>query len=531
MQCSAGATWWDAGAYAGPVTQHEPGTGWSSDPAEMVEQVKAMAGEMSVEDLRAFTMSLLTAGSAHADSFSRPEPPNQRRPRRDDVRTYRVRVDIVGAKPPIWRRLDLGSDLMLDDLHVAIQAAFGWTDSHLHRFGVGPSFWDHSTEWYLCPFDVEEGEDHGVPEHEVRLDEVLVEAGDTLLYVYDYGDDWEHRVRLEEVSDRAEGAPLAVCVDGRRAGPPEDCGGIPGYEQMLAEASDPTAEMHAEAVEHLGFFVEEGDFDPSRFDRDDVNAALEGALDHGLRAAYHTVKLGGLLLSVQGRPSGEAMLDLVRKAALDRTTLVDITVARQMTQRFAWMLDRVGDDGIRLTAAGYLPPVHVEAAMTELGLDEEWIGKGNREDLTYPVLDLRETTQRLGLLRKYRGRLLLTKLGQRVRDDPVALWWHIARRLPSHKHGSSEFEAGVVALLLAAAGRELESADSLRLVADVLTDLGWRLSTGEPISPDSARDAASDTLSILEHTGAVEKESLLARSSKPTPNGRVLARAALSASG
>lgn len=193
------------------------------------------------------------------------------------------------------------------------------------------------------------------------------------------------------------------------------------------------------------------------------------------------------------------------------------------------MLDRVGDDGIKLTAAGYLPPVHVEAAMSELGLDEEWIGKGNREDLTYPVLELRETTQSLGLLRKYRGRLLLTKQGQRLKDDTASLWWHIARRLPNHKQGSAEFQAGLVALLLVAAGRDVWTNESGRLLAETLTDCGWRLSTGEGVSEISAFDAARETVAILQHMGALG--SRLGASSGPTPNGAVLARAALGTQG
>jgi hypothetical protein len=74
--------------------------------------------------------------------------------------------------------------------------------------------------------------------------------------------------------------------------------------------------------------------------------------------------------------------------------------------------------------------VHVEAAFTELEFDKVWIGAGNREDLTYPVLDLRESAQRIGLLRKHRGRLLATARGRALRTDPVGLWWHLAERTP-----------------------------------------------------------------------------------------------------
>ena len=424
--------------------------------------------------------------------------------------------------------MDVGSNLMLDDLHIAIQTVFGWTDSHLHRFGLGLEIWDHGTEFYLCPFDVDEGEDAGVPEDQVRLDEVLVDAGDTLLYVYDYGDNWGHKIRLEAVSDRPDGVTPVVCIDGRRAGPPEDCGGVHGYEEMLSEAADPASDEHADAVERMVHYFGGTDFDPSQFNLDDANAALEFALDRGIRAAYHSEKLGGLLLAVQGHRSGDVLIDLARTAQLDQTVEIDARTASTMMRRFTWLLQRVGDDGIKLTAAQYLPPVHVEAAMNELDMGDEWIGKGNREDMTLPVLSLREATQRLSLVRKYRGRLLLTKLGRRLRDDPVALWWHIAHRLPQHKEGSSELQAGLVSLALVAAGHAVRAAENRLLIAELLTDLGWRLSTGEPTSEFSAYGTTRDTVSLLEHTGAFEKGRGIGRSSRPTPEGRALARAALS---
>lgn len=113
-------------------------------------------------------------------------PTSSRRPRRQQEVTLRVRVDLVGARPPIWRRLELSSSLYLDELHDVLQEAFDWDDTHLHRFAVGSTF-DPGVEAYLCPFDEEEGEP-GVPTHEVRLDELLVEPGDRLDYVYDFGD-------------------------------------------------------------------------------------------------------------------------------------------------------------------------------------------------------------------------------------------------------------------------------------------------------------------------------------------------------
>jgi Plasmid pRiA4b ORF-3-like protein len=157
-----------------------------------------------------------------------------RRDRRTDVVTLRVRVDLDDIRPPIWRRLDLASDLPLDGLHHILQSAFGWTDSHLHAFTAGGRMHEATAERYLTAFDLAEGDD-GVLESSVRLDELLAEPGDTLYYSYDFGDGWEHTILLEEVLDRAPDAVPAWCLRGRRAGPIEDCGGPWGYQQLIVE--------------------------------------------------------------------------------------------------------------------------------------------------------------------------------------------------------------------------------------------------------------------------------------------------------
>jgi hypothetical protein len=183
--------------------------------------------------------------------FDLPPRPERRRPRRGETLTYRLRVDLTGTKPPVWRRLELSSAVFLDELHEILQTAFGWTDSHLHRFASGGSAFDFKAQLYLCPFDVEEGEDEGVPEQDVRLDEILAEVGETLHYAYDYGDGWEHVMRLEAVLDRAEDAPVARCTGGRRAGPPEDCGGVPGYQDLVASGEIDGDDFDAAEVDEL----------------------------------------------------------------------------------------------------------------------------------------------------------------------------------------------------------------------------------------------------------------------------------------
>ena len=204
------------------------------------------------------------------------------RPRRDEVITYRIRVDLKGAKPPCWRRLELASDLMLDELHEVMQATFAWSDGHLHQFAAGGSgFYDPDSEQYLTEYDIEDGEE-GIAERNVRLDELLVDAGDRLFYMYDFGDGWEHVIALEAVLPRKPEAPRAVCIKGRRPSPPEDCGGIHGYE-LLTAANDSTNPGHHQALESLrdtyGPGFDPADFSPVPFDLEWINGALRDLFD------------------------------------------------------------------------------------------------------------------------------------------------------------------------------------------------------------------------------------------------------------
>lgn len=246
----------------------------------MLEQIQAAMSSMTQSEIKDMLQRVLAARIPPAGLFEQAPPPSRRRPRRSDVVAYRVRVDLKGTRPPLWRRLELASDLFLNQVHEVIQVAFGWTDSHLHQFGSGPAHYGPETEHYLCSFQVEEG-DSGIPEEDVRLDEVLGEAGDKLFYDYDFGDGWEHVIRLEAVLPRKISEPKAVCVAGRRDGPAEDCGGVYAYE-LICAATDPGNPDHTDAVAELarsyGDSVDPGAMRTTPFDLNEINEMLTGLL-------------------------------------------------------------------------------------------------------------------------------------------------------------------------------------------------------------------------------------------------------------
>ncbi|MBP2369081.1 plasmid pRiA4b ORF-3 family protein [Pseudonocardia parietis] len=496
----------------------------SPEQAELLRRFQDEIAGMSPGDLGSVLQQLMSARpGAGLDPFERPAPPSRRRERRADVVTYRVRVDVTGTKPPLWRRLELASDMLLDELHDVLQAAFGWTDSHLHQFGSGTEYYGRDTEYYLCPFEVEEGET-GIPEGEVRIDEVLAGPGDTLFYLYDFGDGWQHTVRLETVLPREGPGPRAVCTAGRRPGPPENIGGVAGYE-LHSAATDPArpAGARAEFAEMFGPEVDPARIGSTPFDIAAINAELAALGPAAPPAVDLPGPLADLVHAVRNRREAVRLQQLIGQAMPDEPAALDADTAARMVRPYTWLLDRVGDRGITLTSAGYLPPAHVEAAATELGLDDEWIGKHNRENQTLPVLELRESARKAGLLRKYRGKLLLTARAQKLRADPVGLWWHLAEQLPPTSRDACENQAGLLLMIGVAAG---SSEDLDGTVARTLRDVGWMRGDGTLLTSRDAHLAAGPTRTMLRRLGALTG-SRFREQERTTPEGITLARAAL----
>ncbi len=175
---------------------------------------------------------------------------------------YQVKIGLRGAHPPIWRRLRLPATTTLAGLHDIIQTAFGWTDSHLHAFEAG------GRRYSRPDFGLDGFEERFADESTALLCEVADSVGARLRYTYDFGDSWEHDLLVEEIlpPDRVR---HAVCVAGRRAGPPEDCGGVWGYAELLDILADPDHPEYAERLDWLG-----DEPDPAAFDKDAINRAL-----------------------------------------------------------------------------------------------------------------------------------------------------------------------------------------------------------------------------------------------------------------
>jgi len=178
---------------------------------------------------------------------------------------YRLRVALKDIRPPIWRRIQVPGDFTLADLHYVLQTAMGWHNCHLHEFQIGGIAYSDPE------FDVH-GELGAEDEGEYTLDEVIQREKMKFLYVYDFGDDWQHVITVEKIIPAEELDPeelsQAVCLKGKRACPPEDCGGAWGYERLLMVLDDPEDPEHEELKEWTG------PFEPEAFDLEKINREL-----------------------------------------------------------------------------------------------------------------------------------------------------------------------------------------------------------------------------------------------------------------
>ena len=181
-----------------------------------------------------------------------------------------LRIELAGTTPLVWRRITLDGRSSFANLHHVIQAAMGWHDAHLHQFRINnryigvPDPESDAPEW------------HTEDERKVFLNRVLTDDA-VFTYLYDFGDGWEHRLLVEEYDDSDDlrfGDGDAWVDAGERACPPEDCGGVGGFQDCLEKLEDePYSDESKELREWAGL-----DYDPAGFDRQAANAAIKRLL-------------------------------------------------------------------------------------------------------------------------------------------------------------------------------------------------------------------------------------------------------------
>lgn len=359
------------------------------------------------------------------------------------VPAFDLRISIEDTDPLIWRRLNVPETLTVLEFHQAIQAAFGWEDRHLFVVRcVDP--WGNPRE-IAGPDDQAEDLD-AEPASAVVLSDLLDASrpGTTLEYEYDLGDGWAHNVQLLGPAELPAGELL--CVDGANRGPVEDSGGPHGYERLVQILSDRTHPEYQEA--HYWTFTMTGQHRPY-----DSSAFSLAATNRKLR-----------LLSLQWWP--RPLEDEERDSVL---------------RPVRWLLENAAHDGLELTKDGYLKPATVQRAMEELGWSDAAMGKGNREANALPVRELRQHLVDWKLLRKFKGRLVLTPRGKRGLERPGDLWDYMVQAIALPQH------------------------DAVRLITRLYTQ--WHLSG---IAPPSIR-----RVELIRY--ALESSGFVTRSGHPIP--------------
>ena len=183
---------------------------------------------------------------------------------------FQLKIVLVGSKPAVWRRILVPATDTFFDLHVAIQDAMGWTDSHLHAFYVGKG---KVSDRITIEFPNPEGEDmyrgETRDERKERIADYFGASIKQCVYDYDFGDGWTHTVLLERELPAEAGAKYPQCVAGENACPPEDCGGLGGYDDLQEIVKNSKHPEHADMLEWLCLDSAD-EFDPTAFDSREV---------------------------------------------------------------------------------------------------------------------------------------------------------------------------------------------------------------------------------------------------------------------
>ncbi len=174
-------------------------------------------------------------------------------------RVYQFKITLKHIRPPIWRRIQVPETYSFWDLHVAIQDAMGWLDYHLHQFEMVNRSTGMKVEIGM-PDEEFDWDREVLPDWKQKIADYFSMENPSADYAYDFGDDWQHKIQLEKILPRERNVSYPICIKGKRACPPEDCGGTWGYQDFLEIIKNPNHQEHEEMLEWAG-----GEFDPEHF--------------------------------------------------------------------------------------------------------------------------------------------------------------------------------------------------------------------------------------------------------------------------
>ena len=178
---------------------------------------------------------------------------------------YQLKIVLLGTDPVVWRRVQVPGSFSLAKLHDALQLSMGWTDAHMHQFIIGKDFYGQPSE------EDDWGGTKVFDERKIKLCDLKAKIRKNFIYEYDFGDSWQHEIKVEKIIAAKETIlKHPILLAGERACPPEDVGGIPGYEEFLAALKNPEDEANAELIEWYG-----EEYDPDHVAMEAINKLLK----------------------------------------------------------------------------------------------------------------------------------------------------------------------------------------------------------------------------------------------------------------
>ncbi|MDR2381511.1 MAG: plasmid pRiA4b ORF-3 family protein [Bifidobacteriaceae bacterium] len=443
----------------------------------------------------------------------------------------RLRVDLEDAEVPVWRVIEVDADITLADLHLVIQLAMGWLDYHLHAFSEGDPH-QHGPasgrRWETKDLSSDPDEDAS-DEAETLVNEVLSEHRRRLFYEYDFGDSWIHRIEwigqaprepaedpAQEPAQEPGETALARVLDGGGRCPLEDSGGVDGWADLARCIAGPDSperdDMMAWASTAIG---SDGQLDVTSFDIAAANRAMHtlsvlvGRFQSITASRVKATVLDELLMrlpmfaAIHCAQRANLPADFLANPAAPAWRRVTPELAAATLRPLSWLLEQIGPRGLMLTQAGWLPPKLVAESINVLGIDSRFMIGRPTESKIVALARLRALAEKLGLIRKSRGRLSITKDAAAAIADPVAFEELLAQRLGTRKFGPAEHDAVVIVAMFAAFLGERPVHEFWNDVATVLTALGWNAGMFGVSAGDASR-VAMPARTVFEYTRALK---------------------------
>jgi len=252
----------------GKVLGRQPGQRIKSDllAPKVIQMVEAgMTYRTIAHDLKLSKTTVNEIVKRHRQDHPTFHPPRSKMAARKKVHSiYQFKITLKDIRPPIWRRVQVRSNTTLGHLHWVIQFSMGWTNSHLHSFSI------QGVEYGMLMPELGFDEMGVRDEQSVKLSKVIPGEKFKFCYLYDFGDSWEHNILVEKVLDADPEINYPLCIKGKRACPPEDCGGVWGYRDFLEAIQNPDDPEHEEILEWVGGF-----YDPEDVELHEVNRQLK----------------------------------------------------------------------------------------------------------------------------------------------------------------------------------------------------------------------------------------------------------------